>query len=187
MLSDTSIKRKVTNDEITIEPYEPTNVQPTGVDLRIGDRFLRYTNQGGEIDLRGEPTHKTTTRRVRPDEGYCLDPGEFALATTVERIELPREVGAITQDRSSVGRLGLVVQTAGYVEPGFEGELTLELFNANKRPIRVYPGTRVCQLILLEADKVPDRAYGEKFDSKYQGQTGPTPSRVDQDHDHDKR
>jgi len=175
ILSDRSIKDLIRRGELSIDPLEETLIQCSSVDLRLGDEFAYY-GDGCVIDVK-QGTKEVIYRRVK--DVVEIKPKEFLLATTVEYIKLPPHVTAFVEGRSSLGRLGLFIENAGWVDAGFEGQITLELYNANSVPIRLYVGMRICQLVFARLDGVPERVYR----GKYRGQRGVTPSRIEMDTD----
>lgn len=170
ILSDKTIERLLDAGALAIEPLGDGQVQPASVDIRLGRTFsVVEDGAGGIINLDDEIPYKT----IEADE-YLLLPGQFVLATTEEYVRLPDNLTAFVEGRSSLGRMGLFVQNAGWVDPGFEGEITLELFNANRCAIRLRAGRRVGQLVFAQLD---DKALNP-YRGKYQGQRGATGSRV---------
>lgn len=155
---------------LVVDPLEPGQIQPASIDIRIGNTYsVVEDSPSGIIDLENEISYK----RINADK-YILLPGQFVLATTMEYIELPDDLTAFVEGRSSLGRMGLFIQNAGWVDPGFKGEITLELFNANRCAIELSAGRRVGQLVFAQLD---DRALNP-YRGKYQGQRGATGSRV---------
>ena len=170
ILSDRSIRRMLGEKRLEISPLEDGQIQPASVDIRLGDTFSVVDDSStGIIDLENEIRYKT----IRSDS-YLLLPGQFVLATTMERVSLPDDLTAFVEGRSSLGRMGLFIQNAGWVDPGFQGEITLELFNANRCAIELKAGRRVGQLVFAEMDAPALAPYR----GKYQGQAGATGSRV---------
>ncbi len=172
ILSDGSIRELIERGELLIEPYEEGNIQASSIDLRLGDEILIYENSF--IDIKDT---SLSVKRVDISDGFVIEPKAFVLATTLEYIKLPDYITAFVEGRSSLGRLGLFIENAGWVDAGFEGQITLELYNANSCPIKLYPGMRICQIVLAELDKPAQRPYR----GKYQGQKGATPSRIHMD------
>lgn len=172
ILSDRNLKARLASGSIVIEPLEAPDVQiqPASIDLRLGAQFrieIDNTPEGVVFD-------------VRPGSSFRLLPGQFALASTVEWIRVPADLVARVEGRSSIGRRGVIVHaTAGYVDPGFEGEITLELANLAGQPIDLLPGMRICQIVFHELSSPAERPYGPSRGSKYNGQRGPTLSRLD--------
>ena len=175
ILSDRTIKELIDKGVLKVDPFEESQVQCSSLDLRLGGEFARY-RETELIDVR-EGVHRVD--RVDVNEYIDIQPKEFLLATTVEYIKLPSHITAFVEGRSSLGRLGLFIENAGWVDAGFEGQITLELYNANSVPIRLYVGMRVCQLVFAELDKIPENVYS----GKYKGQRGVTPSRIELDGD----
>ncbi len=175
ILSDRTIRELVEKGVLGIEPFEDKYVQCSSVDLRLGNEFARY-DRDGVIDVR-EGAKNLEIETV--DDFIEIKPKEFLLATTVEYIRLPSHITAFVEGRSSLGRLGLFIENAGWVDAGFEGQITLELYNANSVPIRLHVGMRICQLVFAQLDKIPERIYS----GKYRGQRGVTPSRIELDAD----
>lgn len=170
ILSDKTILKMLQNSSLTISPLEPNQVQPASVDVRLGNTFSVVEDLStGIISLENPTPYKTITT-----ESYILLPGQFVLATTMEYFELPDNLTAFVEGRSSLGRLGLFIQNAGWVDPGFKGEITLELFNANRCAIELKTGRRVGQLVFAQLDDTALHPYK----GKYNGQRGATGSRV---------
>jgi dCTP deaminase len=184
VLSDRSIRKELAAGRLAIEPLAPDAIQPSSVDLRL-DRLFRVFKKSDRphIDVREPSDDCTELIEVEGDKPFLIHPGEFVLANTLETITVPNDLVARLDGRSSLGRLGLLVHaTAGYVDPGFSGKLTLELANAAPLPIAVYSGMKICQISFLRLSTPVDRPYGSPgLGSKYQGQQEPTPSRVHED------
>ena len=175
ILSDKTIRKLLKNKELEIDPLEDIQIQPASVDIRLGNTYtIVEDTSSGVIQLSGKIQYKT----IQSDK-YLLMPGQFVLATTMEYFKLPDNMTAFVEGRSSIGRLGLFIQNAGWVDPGFEGELTLELFNANRCAIELQAGRRVGQLVFAQLDQSAYRPY----QGKYQGQKGATGSRIYLDDD----
>ncbi len=177
ILSDRSIKELIKRGRLVIEPYKEENVQASSIDLTLGGEVLYYRSEC--IDLKSE--HIPVEKINIPEEGILIPSKAFLLATTEEYIKLPENITAFVEGRSSLGRLGLFIENAGWVDAGFEGQITLELYNANNCPIRIYKGIRICQIVLARLDKRAEKPYR----GKYQGQRGATPSRVYMDFSQD--
>jgi dCTP deaminase len=178
VLSDGTIRRLVDEGRIVLEPWDPELVQPASVDLRLGDSFRVFHNhRTAAIDLRDPPTN--LTEEVVSEDVFVIHPGEFVLGVTREYVELPDDIVARIEGKSSLGRLGLIVHaTAGFVDPGFKGTLTLEITNLTRVPIKLYPGLLIAQLSFMALDAPAERPYGsEALGSHYQGQTAATESR----------
>ena len=180
MLSDGTILRLVEEGRIRIDPWDEALVQPASVDLRLGDSFRVFHNhRAAAIDLREPPTGLTEEVVAGEEHGFVIHPGEFCLGRTLEWVELPDDIVARIEGKSSLGRLGLIVHaTAGFVDPGFEGTLTLEITNLTRVPIKLYAGLLIAQLSFMALDAPAERPYGsEALGSHYQGQTAATESR----------
>ena len=170
ILSDHTIMYNVVDNRLAIEPLDPNQIQPASVDIRLGNTFSIVEDfPDGIVTMDNQIAYKTITA-----DRYVLMPGQFVLATTMEYFKLPDNLTAFVEGRSSLGRMGLFIQNAGWVDPGFEGEITLELFNANKCAIELKAGRRVGQLVFAEMDKPALHPYN----GKYQGQKGATGSKV---------
>ena len=175
ILSDRTIMQMLEEGTLGISPINKEQIQPASVDIRLGDTFsIVEDTSSGIISLASEIRYKT----IKTDT-YLLLPGQFVLATTMEYFSLPDDLTAFVEGRSSLGRMGLFIQNAGWVDPGFKGEITLELFNANRCAIELKTGRRVGQLVFAKMDKPALNPYN----GKYQGQTGATGSRVYMDKD----
>lgn len=179
VLSDRDIRAAVDEGRIRIDPYEDGFVQPSSVDLRVDREFLVFHNaRRAFIDPR--EAMDDLTERITFDDGerFILHPGEFALGSTLERIGLPDDLVARLEGKSSLGRLGLLIHsTAGFIDPGFEGHVTLELSNVANLPIAIDPGMLIGQISFQQLTSPAERPYGsDALRSKYQGQRGPTPS-----------
>jgi dCTP deaminase len=180
VLSDGTIMRLVREGRIKIDPWDESLVQPASVDLRLGDSFRVFHNyRVTSIDLRDPPQNLTEEVRVQDGEPFVIHPGEFALGRTTEWVELPEDIVARIEGKSSLGRLGLIVHaTAGFCDPGWKGTLTLELNNLTRVPIKLYAGLPIAQLSFMTLDSPALRPYGhEQLGSHYQGQVEATESR----------
>jgi len=181
VLSDGTIRRLVEDGAIVIKPWNPELVQPASIDLRLGDTFRVFHNhRAAVIDLKeGPPKGLTEEVVATPEDGFVIHPGEFCLGRTEEWVELPDDVVARIEGKSSLGRLGLIVHaTAGFIDPGWKGTLTLELNNLTRVPIKLYPGLLIAQLSFMGLDRAAERPYGsEELGSHYQGQVAATESR----------
>ncbi|HEX2051574.1 MAG TPA: dCTP deaminase [Actinomycetota bacterium] len=180
ILSDRDIRAALAAGRIGIEPCDDADVQPSSVDLRV-DRYFRtfHNHRYRVIDVKEEMDDLTEAVEVAEDEAFVLHPGEFVLGSTREYVRLPDDLVARLEGKSSLGRLGLLIHsTAGYVDPGFEGHLTLELSNVANLPITIYPGMKIGQISFFRLTSAAENPYGsDAVGSKYQGQRGPTPSR----------
>ncbi|WP_322796361.1 dCTP deaminase [Tepidiforma sp.] len=180
VLSDRTIRREIAAGNIEIDPLGEDAIQPASVDLRLGRQFRVFRNSKVPfIDVKREYPDLTELVTIGDDEPFILHPGEFALAVTYERVKLPDFIVGRLEGKSSLGRLGLLVHsTAGYVDPGWNGALTLELSNVANLPIALYYRMKVSQISFLRLTEPAEFPYGSKeAGSKYQGQEGPTPSR----------
>ena len=175
ILSDGTLRGMLQSGELVVEPLEDYCIQPASIDLRLGTHFLKVAEDDIDTIHLDRPLHYVEVTK----ESIVIPPGSFMLASTMEFIRLPNDVTAFVEGRSSIGRIGLFVQNAGWVDPGFEGELTLELFNANRQPIRLQSGRRICQLVFARMDRPATLPY----QGKYQGQRRPMGSRIYQDPD----
>jgi dCTP deaminase len=182
VLSDGTIIRFVEEGRIRIDPWDPALVQPASVDLRLGDSFRVFHNhRASAIDLRDPPANLTEEVLVPAEEAFVIHPGEFCLGRTLEWVELPNDIVARIEGKSSLGRLGLIVHaTAGFCDPGWKGTLTLELNNLTRVPIKLYPGLPIAQLSFMSLDRPALRPYGSPgLGSHYQGQRAATESRYE--------
>jgi dCTP deaminase len=184
ILSDRTIRESITSGRIVIDPFDESYVQPSSVDLRV-DRFFRVFENHlyPFIDPKAPQEELTNLVEVDEDVPFMLHPGEFVLGSTLERVRLGEDIVARLEGKSSLGRIGLLIHsTAGFVDPGFDGYLTLELSNVANLPIAIYPGMKIGQISFYQLTTPADHPYGsDEAGSKYQGQRGPTPSRVHQD------
>ena len=187
VLSDRTIRRLLQEGRIEIEPYDESLLQPSSVDVRV-DRYFRVFHNARYpfIDVR-EPQEDLTELVKVDTEPFILHPGEFVLGSTLERIRLPDDLVARLEGKSSLGRLGLLIHsTAGFIDPGWDGHVTLELSNVANLPITIYPGMKIGQLSFVQLSEPAESPYGSGgLGSKYQGQKGPTPSRYWQNFDRD--
>ncbi len=175
ILSDKTILKMLEEKTLKIEPLAHEQIQPASVDFRLGNTFSVIDDSPtGIIDLENEIHYKT----IQSDT-YILLPNQFVLATTVEYFDLPNDLTAFVEGRSSLGRMGLFIQNAGWVDPGFKGEITLELYNANRCAIKLIAGRRIGQLVFAKMDTEALHPYS----GKYQGQRGATGSRAFMDSD----
>ncbi len=180
VLSDRTIKRLLDEGRIGIEPYEEELLQPSSVDVRVDKLFRVFRNSRYPfIDVKQEMEELTELVEVEPDEAFILHPGEFVLGSTLERITLPDDLVARLEGKSSLGRLGLLIHsTAGFIDPGWDGHVTLELSNVANLPITIYYGMKIGQVSFVQLSEPAEHPYGTgDLGSKYQGQIGPTPSR----------
>lgn len=180
LLSDRDIRAEIESGRIGLEPFDPAMVQPASVDIRL-DRFFRtFENHRYQfIDPRDDQPDMTRPLEVRPDEPFVLHPGEFVLGSTFEVVTLPDDVAARVEGKSSLGRLGLLTHaTAGFIDPGFSGHVTLELSNVANLPVTLWPGMKIGQLCFIKMSSSSEHPYGSSvYGSRYQNQRGPTASR----------
>ncbi len=180
LLSDRDIRAEIGDKRVVLEPYDPEMIQPSSVDVRL-DRFFRVfeNHRYPHIDPAEDQPDLTRLVEPVPDEPFILHPGEFVLGSTYEVITLPDDVAARLEGKSSLGRLGLLTHsTAGFIDPGFSGHVTLELSNVATLPIKLWPGMKIGQLCFFRLSSPAENPYGSaKYGSRYQGQRGPTPSR----------
>jgi dCTP deaminase len=180
VLSDRTIRRLLDEGRIGIEPYEEELLQPSSVDVRVDRLFRVFRNSRYPfIDVKQEMEELTELVQVDSEEAFILHPGEFVLGSTLERITLPDDLVARLEGKSSLGRLGLLIHsTAGFIDPGWDGHVTLELSNVANLPITIYYGMKIGQLSFVQLTEAAESPYGTgELGSKYQGQVGPTPSR----------
>lgn len=175
ILSDNTLKAMIKSGELVVSPIDEQSIQPASIDCRLGNHFLIVEqNQMDIITLDSEIKY----REIESDT-ITIPPHTFLLATTQEYIELPDNLTSFVEGRSSIGRIGLFIQNAGWVDPGFKGRITLELYNASSLPIKLEAGKRICQLVFCKMDQKADNPYN----GKYQGQHKTVGSRVFQDKD----
>jgi len=180
LLSDRDIKAEIQAGRVKVEPFTDAMVQPSSVDVRL-DRFFRVfeNHKYSVIDPSIEQVDLTREVAVAADEFFILHPGEFVLASTYEVITLPDDIAGRLEGKSSLGRLGLLTHsTAGFIDPGFSGHITLELSNVANLPVKLFPGMKIGQLCLIKLSSAAEHPYGSAvYGSRYQGQRGPTPSK----------
>jgi dCTP deaminase len=180
VLSDSTIARLLAEGRLEIDPYDEALLQPSSVDVRV-DRFFRvfHNNRYPFIDVKVEQAELTELVEVEEEHPFVLHPGEFVLGSTLERIRLPDDLVARLEGKSSLGRLGLLIHsTAGFIDPGWDGHVTLELSNVANLPITIYPGMKIGQVSFMQMTEPATTPYGsEAIGSKYKGQRGPTASR----------
>ena len=180
LLSDRDIKAELDTERVRIDPYDPGMIQPSSIDVRL-DKFFRLfdNHKYPVIDPAKDQPELTRLVEVDPEDGFVLHPGEFVLGSTLETVSLPDDLAARVEGKSSLGRLGLLTHaTAGFVDPGFSGHVTLELSNVATLPIILWPGMKIGQLCFFRLSSPAENPYGSaKYGSHYQGQRGPTASR----------
>jgi dCTP deaminase len=186
VLSDRDIRAALEAGRVRIDPYDPTCLQPSSVDLHLDRDFRVFRNSRYPfIDVRQPQPDLTELQSIEDDQPFILHPGEFVLGQTLEWVELPDDLVSRLEGKSSLGRLGLLIHsTAGYVDPGWKGNLTLELSNVANLPIALYFGMKIGQISFFEMSSPVERPYGSKeLGSKYQGQSRPTASEYYRDFD----
>ncbi|OMH34560.1 dCTP deaminase [Tersicoccus sp. Bi-70] len=180
LLSDRDIRRQLDDARIVLDPLEDGMIQPSSVDVRI-DRFFRLfdNHKYAHIDPAEDQSELTRLVEVDPEEPFILHPGEFVLGSTYEVVSLPDDIAARLEGKSSLGRLGLLTHsTAGFIDPGFSGHVTLELSNVATLPIKLWPGSKIGQLCFFQLTSPAEHPYGSgPYGNRYQGQRGPTASR----------
>lgn len=180
LLSDRDIRAETEAGRIVVEPWDPAMIQPSSIDFRL-DRYFRVfeNHRYPHIDPAVDQSDLTREVVAEGDEPFILHPGEFVLGSTYEVVTLPDDLAARVEGKSSLGRLGLLTHaTAGFVDPGFSGHVTLELANVATLPIKLYPGMKIGQLCFFRLSSPAEHPYGSaEYGSRYQGQRGPTPSR----------
>ncbi len=180
LLSDRDIRAEIDSGRVELEPFDEAMIQPSSIDVRL-DRFFRVFENHRYPHIDPAEDQPELTQPVEPegDKPFILHPGEFVLGSTYEIVTLPDDVAARLEGKSSLGRLGLLTHsTAGFIDPGFSGHVTLELSNVATLPIKLWPGMKIGQLCFFRLSSPSEHPYGsEKYGSRYQGQRGPTPSR----------
>lgn len=180
LYSDRDIRKELEAGRIQLDPFDESMIQPASVDVRI-DRFFRLfdNHKYAHIDPSKDQSELTRLVEVAPDEPFILHPGEFVLGATYEKVTLPADIAARLEGKSSLGRLGLLTHsTAGFIDPGFSGHVTLELSNMATLPILLWPGSKVGQLCFFKLTSETEHPYGSgAYGNRYQGQRGPTASR----------
>ncbi|NQY56231.1 MAG: dCTP deaminase [Ilumatobacteraceae bacterium] len=182
ILSDRTMREQIATGRIVIEPFDDALIQPSSIDVRISPLFRVFRNHTrAVIDVKQDMADLTELIELDPDsdDPFILHPGEFVLGSTLERIGMPNDIVGRVDGKSSLGRLGLLIHsTAGFVDPGFDGHITLELANVASLPITLYPGMKIGQISFMQMTTPADEPYGASaLGSKYHGQRGPTPSR----------
>ena len=186
ILSDRTIKAELEAGRIIIEPLDSSCIQPSSVDLHLDDTFRVFKNHTRRvIDVKEDQSDLTEEVKISDSEAFVLHPGKFALGSTLERVGLPDDLVGRIEGKSSLGRLGLLIHTtAGFVDAGWDGYLTLELSNVANLPITLYPGMKIGQISFIQMTTSADVPYGsDQLGSKYKGQRGPTPSRYHENFD----
>jgi dCTP deaminase len=181
LLSDGDLRKELDSGRLVLDPCDPLMVQPSSIDVRLDRHFRVFQNSRyTHIDPRERQDELTTPVRTEGDEPFVLHPGEFVLGSTFELVGLPDDLAGRLEGKSSLGRLGLLTHsTAGFIDPGFTGHITLELSNVANLPITLWPGMKIGQLCLFRLSSPAEKPYGSaEAGSRYQGQRGPTPSRA---------
>ncbi len=173
ILNDKTLKTLIQERRLIIEPLEEYQIQASSIDLKLGNEFLIYPENIGIIDVK-DLNLKEKMKKIKTDDFFVIEPKQFVLATTMEYVKLPDDITAFVEGRSSLGRLGLFIENAGWVDAGFEGNITLEFFNANSTPIKIYPGMRICQLVFAKMVEKAEKPYR----GKYYKQKGTTMSKI---------
>lgn len=180
ILSDRDLRSELAAGRIIIEPFDEACVQPSSIDIKVHNLFRVFRNHtAGIIDVKKDMTDLTELVDIPLDGVFILHPGEFVLGSTLERVAVPNDLVARVEGKSSLGRLGLLIHsTAGFIDAGFDGHVTLELANVANLPITLYPGMKIGQISFMKMTSPAEKPYGSGAKgSKYQGQRGPTPSR----------
>jgi len=180
LLSDRTIKELIKKGELVIKPFSEELIGPSSIDLRLGNEFIFFNRLKIEAIDPSRPIDEYVERvKIGNDKPLILHPGQFIIATTLEYIKLPSYISARIEGRSSIARLGVIVHsTGGFVDAGFEGQLTLEMSNINIVPVKLYPGMKIAQLAFFMQDKPSETPYSKRKSSKYIKQEGPTPSKI---------
>lgn len=180
LLSDRDLRASIDAGRLALDPYDPSLIQPSSIDVRL-DRWFRVFNNAKytHIDPATQQDDLTTLVETAGDDPFVLHPGEFVLGSTFEAVTLPDDLAGRLEGKSSLGRLGLLTHsTAGFIDPGFSGHITLELSNVANLPITLWPGMKIGQLCLFRLSSPAEHPYGSPiYGSRYQDQRGPTPSR----------
>ncbi|GAA2815710.1 dCTP deaminase [Saccharopolyspora taberi] len=181
LLSDRDLRKELADGRLELDPFDAAMIQPSSIDVRL-DRYFRVfdNTKYTHIDPSQQQDELTSLREVPDGEPFVLHPGEFVLGSTFELVSLPDDLAGRLEGKSSLGRLGLLTHsTAGFIDPGFTGHITLELSNVANLPITLWPGMKIGQLCLFRLSSPADHPYGSReAGSRYQGQRGPTPSRA---------
>ena len=181
LLSDNDLRKELESGRLGLDPFDPKMLQPSSIDVRL-DRYFRVFDNSRytHIDPREQQDELTTLVEPTGDDPFVLHPGEFVLGSTFEAVTLPDDLAGRLEGKSSLGRLGLLTHsTAGFIDPGFSGHITLELSNVANLPITLWPGMKIGQLCLFQLRSPAEHPYGSaQAGSRYQGQRGPTPSKA---------
>ena len=180
ILSDRDIKAEIASGRVIIDPLDESCIQPSSIDIKVSNLIRVFRNHtAAVIDVKQDMTDLTELVEIPADGAFMLHPGEFVLGSTLERVAVPDDLVARVEGKSSLGRLGLLIHsTAGFIDAGFDGHVTLELANVANLPITLYPGMKIGQISFMRMTSPAENPYGKGArGSKYQGQRGPTPSR----------
>ncbi len=185
ILSDVDIKKALQKGDLKVEPLQDpeSQIQPSGIDLRLGNEFRIFkATSVSMIDTKNPGDGYTEVVRIEDDQPFVLHPGDFILGTVKEFIKMPDDLMGVVDGRSSLGRLGVIVHTTSSgINPGWEGMFTLEISNVGKLPVTIYPGMRVCKLVLHKLTCPAERPYGKRADAKYHKQSGIEESKISKD------
>lgn len=179
ILSDRDLLKEIKSGKLIIEPFDKDLIQPSSIDLRLGNEFRIFNHSKHSIiDVKKHFSKYTELVKIKNGGKFICHPNEFVLGTTLEKVKIPTHLVARLEGKSSLGRLGIIVHcTAGYVDPGFEGNLTLEINNVGKIPVALYSGMRIAQMSLIRLSSKVEKPYGSR-NNKYQGQKGPMESKI---------
>jgi dCTP deaminase len=180
ILSDVDIKKEIKSKKLVITPFDPKSIQPASLDVKMSNEFRIFKNSTKPyIDVKEPADEFMELIKIKKGDPIIIHPREFLLGTTIEKVKIPNDLVAQLNGRSSLGRLGIIVHaTAGFIDPGFEGFVTLEITNVANLPIALYPGMRIGQLAFTRLSTPAENPYGPKKGSKYHGQVGPTMSKI---------
>ena len=180
ILSDIDIKKEIKSGRLRITPFDKNSIQPASLDVKMGSEFRIFKNtQKAFLDVKEPADDYMEFIKIPNGKPLIVHPGEFLLGTTIEKIKLPNDLVGQLNGRSSLGRIGIIVHaTAGFIDPGFEGYITLEMTNLANIPIMLYPGMRIGQIAFTRMSSAAEKPYGPSRGSKYSGQVGPTISRI---------
>ena len=180
ILSDRTIREALAQKRIVIDPLDDSCIQPSSIDVKVSNLFRVFRNHtASTIDVKRDLSELTELVEIDQDGVFMLHPGEFVLGSTLERIGLANDLVGRVEGKSSLGRLGLLIHsTAGFIDAGFDGHITLELSNVANLPVKLFPGMKIGQLCLIKLSSPAEHPYGSAvYGSRYQGQRGPTPSK----------
>lgn len=184
ILSDHNIKWELKHGGLEIDPFVPENIQPSSIDIRLGREYSFFSEDVDVIDPRADIGDMMVSHTLGEGNHYWLKPDDFMLVNTIEEVKLPNYLEGELRGRSSIGRLGVEVHsTAGLIDPGFEGDIVLEISNNTNKKVMLYPGMRIGQIVFNSMRSGSENPYGEKEDTKYQGQKGAVGSKINNDKD----